>query len=63
MGLLAALTMYDEYTHLRAEMGLDENSVVFLLNTEGNTDPQIYREVVWDGEYSSMTGSYHRISK
>lgn len=58
MGLLAALTMYEEYEELREQLGLDENSVVLLFNTEGNTDPQIYREVVWDGEYSSMTGQY-----
>ena len=60
MGLLSALTMYDDYTGLRSQLGLDENSVVLLFNTEGNTDPQIYREVVWDGEYSSMTGTYYR---
>ena len=58
MGLLAALSMYDEYTELRTQIGLDENSVILLFNTEGNTDPQIYREVVWDGEYSSMASSY-----
>jgi len=61
MGLLAALTMYEEYADMRNELGLDSNSVVLLFNTEGNTDPQIYREVVWDGEYSSQTSSYHKV--
>jgi len=63
MGLLAALSLDEENTELRNHLGLDENSVVLLFNTEGNTDPQIYREVVWDGEYSSKTGTYTKKRK
>lgn len=34
---------------LREALGLDETSVVLLFSTEGDTDPDNYRRVVWDG--------------
>ena len=30
---------------------LDRHSRVLMFSTEGNTDPEKYRRVVWDGEY------------
>ena len=32
-------------------MELDRHSRVLMFSTEGNTDPEKYRRVVWDGEY------------
>jgi len=49
LGLLAALSMHGGYAEMRRNMGLDENSVVLLFSTEGDTDPQMFRDVVWDG--------------
>lgn len=34
---------------LKEQLGLDENSVVFCVNSEGDTDQVNYRKVVWDG--------------
>ena len=34
---------------LREAMGLNENSQVLLINTEGNTSPDDFRSVVWEG--------------
>ena len=34
---------------LTKALGLDENSTVFMINTEGNTDPVQFRRVIWDG--------------
>lgn len=45
MGLLLAL-MTDEYREQKEAMGLDENSVILLFSTEGNTDPEKYNRIV-----------------
>jgi diaminopropionate ammonia-lyase len=39
----------DEYKPLREHLGLDENSKVLLFSTEGDTDPDRYKSIVWDG--------------
>ena len=36
---------------LKAKLGLDETSTVLLFSTEGDTDRENYREVVWHGKY------------
>jgi len=49
---LGALTFIMEYagvTTLKEQLELDESSRVLLINTEGNTDPDYFRNVVWDG--------------
>ncbi len=38
-----------ELAPLREYLQLDQNSHVLLLNSEGNTDPNHFRRVVWDG--------------
>ena len=48
MGLIAA-SMRDPA--LRERMGLGADARVLLLSTEGDTDPEHYRKVVWDGTY------------
>ena len=48
-GTLACIMMMDEYKELRDHLGLDENSKVLLFSTEGNTDPERYESIVWDG--------------
>ena len=49
-GLLNAAGL-PEYAELRKELALDENSVVLLFSTEGDTDPESYREIVQNGKY------------
>ena len=39
----------DEYKPLKEPLGLDENSKVLLFSTEGDTDPDRYKSIVWDG--------------
>ncbi|MDY6597150.1 diaminopropionate ammonia-lyase, partial [Clostridioides difficile] len=39
---------------LRKDLKLDENSRILLISTEGDTDPDKYRSIVWDGEYPSI---------
>jgi diaminopropionate ammonia-lyase len=52
-GLLAALMKNDYLADARATLRLDQNSRVLLISTEGDTDPEKYRSIVWDGEYPS----------
>jgi diaminopropionate ammonia-lyase len=39
---------------LRDSLGLDKNSTVLLFSTEGDTDPERYLSVVWDGEFPTF---------
>jgi diaminopropionate ammonia-lyase len=48
-GTLASVMTMDEYKELRADIGLDENSKVLLFSTEGDTDPERYKNIVWKG--------------
>ena len=38
----------------KKEIGLDKNSVILCFSTEGDTDKERYRKIVWDGEYQSL---------
>lgn len=49
-GLLYALLEKDEFVQLKELAGLDKNSVVLLFNTEGDTDPDNYRKIVYEGK-------------
>ena len=43
------MTTMDDYKDLRQAIGLDENSKVLLFSTEGDTDPERYKNIVWKG--------------
>lgn len=51
-GLLEVLMTDPEYAPLKDALGLDENSVVLFFSTEGDTDPERYRDIVWNGAFS-----------
>ena len=40
-----------ELKSFRETLGLDETSVVLCFSTEGDTDKENYRHIVWDGWY------------
>ena len=46
-GVVSLVMEREEYKELREKLALDENSVVLLIGTEGDTDPQKYRDIVW----------------
>jgi len=54
IGVVTLLMERDEYKELREDLGLNEDSVVLVISTEGDTDPQKYRDIVWDGDCSSV---------
>ena len=50
LGTLFALLTDDIDPELKDVLKLDQNSRVFMVNTEGNTDPYEFRRIIWDGE-------------
>ncbi|MFV3011706.1 diaminopropionate ammonia-lyase [Clostridium botulinum] len=51
-GLLKVIMTEEDMKELREQLNLDENSRILLFSTEGDTDPDKYRKIVWNGEYS-----------
>lgn len=49
LGLVHALMTNPDYHELKEALKLDENSVVLLVSSEGDTDPDRYREIAWEG--------------
>lgn len=49
LGALMFIMERPELADLRGWLGLDRKSQVLLINSEGNTDPNHFRRVVWDG--------------
>ncbi|MCL2065934.1 MAG: diaminopropionate ammonia-lyase [Treponema sp.] len=54
-GLLYTILKDGEYSDLREAMGINSESTVLLFSTEGDTDPEKYLDVVWDGELPSLS--------
>lgn len=50
-GLLVEILRNENLKELRAQLKLDQDSRVLLFSTEGDTDPVLYREIVWNGKY------------
>ena len=51
MGLLSTIMQDEAYKDLREYLELDQSSQVLMFSTEGDTDPDKYKEIVWDGQY------------
>lgn len=52
MGMLYEIMTNESLKDLKTALKLDENSRVLLFSTEGDTDPEIYRKIVWKGQCS-----------
>lgn len=53
-GLLSLIMEDPSQKELRQALGLGRESSVLLFSTEGDTDPERYRSIVWDGEFPSV---------
>lgn len=49
LGLLHAIMTKPEYQDLKETLKLDATSQVLLVSSEGDTDPERYHEIVWEG--------------
>ncbi|MFU8794672.1 MAG: diaminopropionate ammonia-lyase [Dethiobacteria bacterium] len=50
-GMLVELLLNEELAEAREGLKLDQDSRVLVFSTEGDTDPEMYRKIVWDGAY------------
>ncbi|MFL0165008.1 diaminopropionate ammonia-lyase [Candidatus Clostridium helianthi] len=53
IGLIAEIFENKDLQWLKEELKLDENSRILCFSTEGNTDKESYRDIVWNGKYPS----------
>lgn len=62
-GFVTTVLRRDDLAWMKEELGLNEESIVLCISTEGDTDAENYRRIVWDGIYPSdieHTGEYHK---
>ncbi|AMO57678.1 diaminopropionate ammonia-lyase [Endozoicomonas montiporae] len=52
IGLLYAIAQHPDAKRIMESLKLNKDSVVLLFNTEGDTDPVNYLDVVWEGKYA-----------
>ncbi|SFL51748.1 diaminopropionate ammonia-lyase [Pelosinus propionicus DSM 13327] len=52
-GALVELMQSEQLKQAQTALGLNKDSIVLLFSTEGDTDPDQYRSIVWDGAYPS----------
>ena len=50
-GCMAAILTEPELEGLKVELGLNEHSRVLFFSTEGDTDRENYRKIVWEGKF------------
>ena len=53
-GCVAAIMTEPELAPIREKLGLNSSSRVLCFSTEGATDRENYRRIVWDGKYPSL---------
>ena len=51
LGLVVELMQKDDLEYLRKSLGLDKDSKILCISTEGDTDRQNYRRIVWDNQF------------
>jgi len=49
LGALMYIAEFPEFAPLKDQLKLGPNSQVLLINSEGNTDPDYFRRIVWEG--------------
>lgn len=52
-GVLYALSKDETLASIKEAIGLGEGSRILMISTEGDTDPEHYRKVVWEGKGGS----------
>jgi diaminopropionate ammonia-lyase len=54
LGVLDLLCNNDKFGELKQKLAIGPDSILLFFNTEGATDPESYREIVWHGKYPSL---------
>ncbi len=53
VGFLAELMTNETLKSLQNQLGVNQESRILIISTEGDTDPEQYRNIVWEGAYPS----------
>ena len=53
LGILTMALQEESLKDMAEKMKLDKDSKILIISTEGDTDPENYRKIVWDGLYPS----------
>lgn len=54
IGLVSLVAENSRLIDMKNELNLNQDSKILIISTEGDTDPDHYRKVVWDGAYPSV---------
>ncbi|CEG26339.1 diaminopropionate ammonia-lyase [Bacillus sp. B-jedd] len=54
VGLVSLLSQNKNLNEMKNALKLNRDSKILIISTEGDTDPDHYRKVVWDGAYPSV---------
>ena len=51
IGFVSEILSNSKYENVKHELEINEDSVILCFSTEGDTDQENYRKIVWDGSY------------
>jgi diaminopropionate ammonia-lyase len=54
LGILSFILAEDGLKEIAEKLNLNKDSRILIISTEGDTDPENYRKIVWDGAYPSI---------
>ena len=54
LGIVNLILENDKYKDIAEKLNIDKNSKILVISTEGDTDPENYRRIVWDGAHSCL---------
>lgn len=57
LGLVFEMLQNKSRTALKEQLGLNQNSKILCFSTEGDTDQESYRQIVWNGRFNGYNGS------
>ncbi|KZL91886.1 diaminopropionate ammonia-lyase [Clostridium magnum DSM 2767] len=57
LGILSLILEENGFKEIAGKLNINKDSRILIISTEGDTDPDNYRKVVWDGAYHSERGN------
>lgn len=54
LGFVSEILRNEELKNIKEQLGIDKNSRILCFSTEGDTDKENYRRIVWDGRYPGV---------
>lgn len=51
LGFVSEILRNEELKSIKDQLGIDKDSRILCFSTEGDTDQENYRRIVWDGLY------------